>query len=131
MGILNIFMDPSSRPNQSNGDFLQLTKSSGKKERIYFTPFSHLLQIFSIKFLKNRIERPRDELRALSRRANVRCIDCGWKYNFLSINQCPVCASDRTYLLNNGSFLAGVATISIVITGFCGFIILAYRAITS
>ena len=130
MGILNIFIDPSSRPNESSGDFLELKKNSCEKERIFFTPYSHLSQNFSIKFLNKKIEIPREELKALSRRANVRCIDCRWKYNFLSINQCPICASDKTYLLSNGSFLASVATVSLTIAALCSLLIVAYSAIS-
>ena len=130
MGILNIFIDPSSRPNKSSGDFLQLKNSSSERERIYITPFRHLLRNFSIKVLIKEVDLPRKELRAHSRRANVRCIACGWKYNFYSAAQCPVCASDRTYLLSNGSFAAGVATFSLIIALFCGMVILAYQTIT-
>lgn len=130
MGILNIFIDPSSRLNRSSGDFLQLKNSSSERERIYITPFRHLLRSFSIKVLNKEVDLPRKELRARSRRANVRCIACGWKYNFHSAAQCPVCASDRTYLLSNGSFLASVVAISITVTVFCGLIVLAYKTIT-
>lgn len=130
MGILNIFIDPSSRPNESNGDFLELKKSSRGREKIYITPILHLHKVFSIKVLRKNVELTREELRAHSKQANVRCMECGWKYNFHSTTQCPVCASDKTYLLSNGSFLASVATISIIVAAFCGLIVLAYRTIT-
>lgn len=130
MGILNIFIDTSSRPNESNGDFLQLKKGSLRSERIYITPIRHLHKVFSIKVLGKKLALHREDFQIHSKQANVRCIDCGWKYNFHSINQCPVCTSDKTYLLSNGSFLASVATISLIVSAFCGLIVLAYRAIT-
>lgn len=130
MGILNIFIDPSSRGNRSDGDFLELKKSFRKREKIYITPIRHLYEVFSIKVLQKKVDIPRAELRTHSKQANVRCIDCGWKYNFHSINQCPVCTSDKTYLLSNGSFLASVATISLIVAAFCGLIVIAYRTIT-
>ena len=130
MGIINIFVSTNSRPGASSVSGRFNNKDSGK-ERLRITPLSHLFMTLLIKMNFRQSSMPRKVVLVRSKGANVRCLDCGWKYNFLSINQCPVCASDRTYLLHNGSFLAGVATISIVITVFCGFVILAYRAITS
>lgn len=130
MGILNIFIDPSSRGNRSDGDFLELKKTYRKREKIYITPIRHLQKVFSIKVLRRNVELPREELRSHSKQSNVRCLDCGWKYNFHSTPQCPVCTSDKTYLLSNGSFLASVATISLIVTAFCGLIVLAYKTTT-
>jgi hypothetical protein len=131
MGILNIFIDTSSRPNESKGDFLDLKRSQSRSKRIRVTPIRHLYGVFSIKALNRNANVSWKGIQTLSKDANVRCLDCGWKYNFQSITQCPICTSERTYLLSNGTFLAGIATISLVTTIFCGFVILAYRAITS
>ena len=42
----------------------------------------------------------RDVMR-VSRDPTVRCLGCGWKYEFNSSSLCPVCSSDRSRLLVN------------------------------
>lgn len=131
MGILNIFIDTSSRVNDSNGDFLDLKSTQSRTKRIRVMPIGHLCRVFLIKTLVKKTDVPRAEFQALSKGANVRCLDCGWKYNFQSTTHCPVCTSDRTYLLSNGTFLASALTISLVVALSCGILMLAYRAITN
>jgi hypothetical protein len=129
MGIINIFISTNSRPGGSGNSGRFIDKDSSK-ERMRVTPLSHLFLSFLRKIRFKKPANPREELRSHSKGANVRCLDCGWKYNFHSAAQCPVCASDRTYLLSNGSFAAGVATFSLIMAVFCGMVILAYRTIT-
>ena len=131
MGILNIFIDPSSRANESKGDFLDVKSTQSRSKRIRVTPIRHLNRVFSIKALNKNAGVPRAELQALSKGANVRCLDCGWKYNFQSTTQCPICNSERTYLLSKGTFFAGALTIALIVITFSGILILAYRSITS
>jgi hypothetical protein len=131
MGILNIFIDPSSRANDSKGDFLELKRTQSRSKRIRVTPVRDLYRVFSIKELNKNSEVHLAEFQALSKGANVRCLDCGWKYNFQSTTQCPICNSERTYLLSNGTFFAGALTIALIVIAFCGILILAYRSITS
>ena len=131
MGILNIFIDPSSRTNDSKGDFLELKRTQSRSKRIRVTPVRHLFRVFSIKALNKNADVNWAEFQALSKGANVRCLDCGWKYNFQSTTQCPICTSERTYLLSNGSFFTSVLTISLVVALLCGILILAYITITS
>lgn len=94
------------------------------------TPLTHLVATFFVKVKIMKSATTKEVLPESSKRANVRCIECGWKYNFQATSQCPICASDKTYLLSNGSFLASAATISIIVAAFCALIVLAYKTIT-
>lgn len=85
----------------------------------------HVKQAHRIDAIKGR------EVESLSKNANVRCLDCGWKYNFTLTPNCPVCASERTYLLSNGTFLNSIFTIALVFAIFAGVLVLAYKALTS
>ncbi len=130
MGINNIFVSTNSRP----GDPIRANNQADRgvdSSRIRITPPRNLLKNFLIKARIKATPGSREEIMALSRKANVRCLECGWKYNLQFTNQCPICASERTYLLNNGTFFTSALTISAVIAFFCGFLILAYVTITS
>ncbi|MFM1974895.1 MAG: hypothetical protein RL524_882 [Actinomycetota bacterium] len=131
MGILNILINTSSRPNESNGDFLDLKGTQPLSKRIRVTPIRHLYKVFSIKVLSKNAYVARKEYQALSKGANVRCLDCGWKYNVNSTTQCPICTSERTYLLSNGTFFTGALTIALIVITFCGLLTFAYISITS
>jgi hypothetical protein len=131
MGILNIFIDASSRPNESKGDFLDLAGNRPRSKRIRITPISYLYGVFLIRAFRKKSALSHENIQVLSKGANVRCLDCGWKYNFQSTTQCPICTSEQTYLLSNGTFLASVLTISFVLTLSCGALALAYNSITS
>ena len=123
-------MSTNSRPPGSSGEFLDLEKPGNSVPRFRMTPARHVVNTFLVRFGRNSAKVSKEEIRAHSKQANVRCLECGWKYNFHSTTQCPICASDRTYLLSNGFFLASVATISIIIAAFSGLIFLAYKTIT-
>jgi hypothetical protein len=36
------------------------------------------------------------EILRVSKDPNLRCLECGWKYNFQLISQCPICRSERS-----------------------------------
>ena len=131
MGILNILINTSSRPNESKGDFLDLAGKRPRSKRIRITPISHLYGVFLIRVFRKKSALSHQKFKALSKGANVRCLDCGWKYNFQSTTHCPICTSERTYLLSNGTFLTSALTISLVLTLSCGALVLVYRSITS
>ena len=130
MGIINIFVTSNSRPGDP-------VKANTRKDaefsssRMQITTVGNLLRIVLIKLGQRKTEKTRKEIAALSSDANVRCLDCGWKYNFQSTTQCPICTSERTYLLSNGTFLTSALTISLVLTLSCGALVLVYRSITS
>ena len=129
MGIINIFVTTNSRPGDGIGS-ANFKDDGLNSRRIKITPVRHLYQVLLIRLFRKSSAVPREKLLELSKGANVRCLDCGWKYNLHSITQCPLCTSERTYLLSNGSFLASIATISFIVTAFCGLIVIAYRTIT-
>jgi ribosomal protein S27E len=130
MGILNIFIFSNSRPGDP-------VKVNGRKDaefnpgRMKITSVGNFLKVLLIKMGKRKTIKSRKEIAALSSYANVRCLDCGWKYNVNSTTQCPICTSERTYLLSNGTFFASALTIALIVITFCGILILAYRSITS
>lgn len=130
MGILNIFIFSNSRP----GDPVNV---NGRKDaefnpgRMQITTIGNMLKVLLIKTGQRKTTKSRKEIAVLSSYANVRCLDCGWKYNFQSTTQCPICNSERTYLLSKGTFFAGALTIALIVITFCGILILAYRSITS
>jgi Zn finger protein HypA/HybF involved in hydrogenase expression len=130
MGIINIFVSTNSRPGASSVSGRFNNKDSGK-ERLRITPLSHLFMTLLIKMNFRQSSMPRKVVLVRSEGANVRCLDCGWKYNFHTTTQCPICSSDKTYLLSNGSFFASVATIVITIAAFSSLIVVAYNAITT
>jgi predicted Zn-ribbon and HTH transcriptional regulator len=39
------------------------------------------------------------EIMKVSRDPTVRCLECGWRYEFNLATKCPVCSSDRARLL--------------------------------
>lgn len=41
------------------------------------------------------------EVMHVSTDPTVRCLECGWKYSIQKIDQCPVCLSDRTRVLDD------------------------------
>lgn len=41
------------------------------------------------------------DIMVASSEPTVRCLECGWKYSIQKIDQCPVCQSDRTRVLDN------------------------------
>ena len=129
MGIINIFITSNSRP----GDPAGITNKENVENdsgRIRITPPGHLFKTLLIRTKLRKTNKFPELVGALSRDANVRCLECGWKYNFQSTTQCPICTSERTYLLSNGTFLASALTISLVLALFCGVVVLAYRSIT-
>jgi hypothetical protein len=130
MGILNIFILSNSRPGDSVGGH-ENQSVENESGRIRITPPAHLFKTLLIKTKIRKIDNFPEVVTTLSRDANVRCLDCGWKYNFQSSTQCPICNSERTYLLSKGTFFAGALTIALIVITFCGILILAYRSITT
>jgi hypothetical protein len=104
MGIVNIFITTVSRSAgiQSTRDLGNIQGPSGK---IAITPPKHLVSTARRKYFPSSDIPSREELKKVSKNPNLRCLQCGWKYNFKEISICPICSSDRSYLLANGSFV--------------------------
>jgi DNA-directed RNA polymerase subunit RPC12/RpoP len=70
--------------------------------------------------------RKSEEIMRVSKDPNLRCLECGWKYNLDRISACPICGSDRSRLfldddpfMNPGYWIVSVAlTIAIVRLSF-------------
>lgn len=118
MGIINVFITSISRPGEGSSTS---NLNSYKKSRIYLTPFRHQINILLVKAHVKKTRLPLSEVKSVSKESNVRCLDCGWKYNFNQANNCPNCLSEKTYLLSNGSFFSGFL---VSLTSFSVFLIL-------
>ena len=59
------------------------------------------------------------EILKVSKEPNLRCLDCGWKYNLDRISYCPSCKSDRSRLfLDDDPFMnPGYWLFALVVTG--------------
>ena len=123
----NIFINSISRVGDGNAENFYFGMSNSGKVRI--TPPAHTLIKYRV-YLKYFYDKKKfTEIQVVSRKANVRCIDCGWKYNFDKTSACPVCESERTYLLSNGSFLGSLFIYASAGLFFIGLLVLTYKTI--
>jgi len=128
MGIINIFVSTNSRPDQ-NGSQFQISKVSSSTSRLYITPISHLLKVLKFRLFSRWSEPSRKAILKFSKKANVRCLDCGWKYDFTKISHCPICSSEKAYLLINGGFFSGFVVVSVMLTIFSLVMIFVYKTL--
>lgn len=56
----------------------------------------------------------------VSRDPTVRCLECGWKYSIQSSDECPICRSDRTRILENEDPYSN--PVSIILYPLLGFL---------
>lgn len=130
MGLLNVFVSTNSRPISGGNSF---SNSAGAREigKLRIMPFKLIWKSFLNRLLPSRIQIPRSELLLSSKGANTRCLECGWKYNFHRSETCPVCKSDKAYLLARGSILHDLLTMLLVSLSLFLLIFLAYRGIVN
>ena len=126
MGLLNVFVNTNSRP-MSGGKSFPNSSEEHELGNLRLTPWRHLRNVFFNRIFSSRIPIPRSELRLLSKNANTRCLNCGWKYNFHLSPRCPICHSEKAYLLSRGSFLYGIVTYLITASLCLSLIIYAFK----
>jgi hypothetical protein len=126
MGLLNIFVNTNSRPISGGNSFPNSAQQhdSGK---LRVTPWKLFWNYFLNRLIRSRITIPQSELRAVSKDANTRCLNCGWKYNFQHSESCPICQSEKAYLLARGTFLYDLLTIIVVAIAMFSLVLLAYK----
>lgn len=67
-----------------------------------------------------------ESISEVSKKPNLRCLSCGWKYNFSAIDRCPLCGVDKSRELDKEDpflnpfnwILAGILTFAIIRFGF-------------
>jgi hypothetical protein len=126
MGLLNIFVNTNSRPI-SRGNSFPNSAQQHDLGKLRITPWKMLWGSFLNRIIRSRITIPHSELRAVSKDANTKCLNCGWKYNFQRTESCPICHSEKAYLLARGTFLYDFLTISVVAIAMFSLVLLAYK----
>ena len=75
-------------------DFQRLLSNNRLLVPSYKGAFRNFPKVLKLKFGKMP-----DEIKLASDSPNLRCLNCGWKYNFKFSTTCPLCRSDRSRLL--------------------------------
>lgn len=127
MSVNNVFINSNSRDGDGSSEDFNFGMDNPRKIRI--TPPRQALKSFRVYWEVKKNKPEFVELRSFSQSPNVRCIDCGWKYNFDKSSHCPLCSSEKTYLLSHGSFLGSVFVYVGAGLFFLGFLVLIYKTI--
>jgi hypothetical protein len=77
-----------------------------------------------LKFRLHFDNRSGEEILRVSKEPNLRCLDCGWKYNFQLILRCPICRSERSRMFLDDDPFSN--PFSIVIYTLIAFAIFAF-----
>lgn len=117
MGFLNIFSGGNSRPGEGLPGDYKFNMSRNRSLRVI--PLNQAIDIFRIKHLNHRTTDTQISILSTSKNANVRCVDCGWKYNFQRVSLCPICFGERTYLLSDGIVLNSLVILVGAVMGIC------------
>lgn len=121
MGFLNIFSGGNSRPGEGLPGDYKFNLSRNRSLRVI--PLNQAIEIFRIKHLSYGSADTRISILSGSKKANVCCVECSWKYNFQYFSKCPICFSEKTYLLSDGIVLNSLVILVSVIMVICALAI--------
>jgi hypothetical protein len=128
MGIINAFVSTNSRPDHTNSSDYDF--NMGHRTTLHITPLKQVLRNLVIKLTRKGTDIPYKHISDASAHPNVRCLECGWRYDFKKSSGCPICTSERTYLLSNGTLFSGILLPFLAIAAFCALTNYLYSVIT-